>query len=93
VLNYAIHRQATRSSRLSARFRLAYKLSVAVGRAKIYVYPYDLSVPSRQILCVFRTNSHAHGAQFITEPKDLDGELRCYIRDPDGYLIEVGQVK
>ncbi|MGB8967062.1 MAG: VOC family protein [Candidatus Cybelea sp.] len=35
----------------------------------------------------------ARGAQFITEPKDLGGELRCYIRDPDGYLIEVGQAK
>jgi hypothetical protein len=35
----------------------------------------------------------ARGAQFITEPKDLGGALRCYIRDPDGYLIEVGQAK
>ena len=31
------------------------------------------------------------GAQFLTEPKDLGSELRCYMRDPDGYLIEVGQ--
>jgi predicted enzyme related to lactoylglutathione lyase len=31
------------------------------------------------------------GAQFLTEPKDHGGEIRCYIRDPDGYLIEVGQ--
>jgi predicted enzyme related to lactoylglutathione lyase len=35
----------------------------------------------------------ARGAQFITEPKDLGGELRYYIRDLDGYLIEVGQAK
>ena len=31
------------------------------------------------------------GAEFITEPKDKYGETRCYIRDPDGYIIEVGQ--
>ncbi|HUI85193.1 MAG TPA: VOC family protein [Candidatus Binatia bacterium] len=32
------------------------------------------------------------GAQFLTEPLDNHGrELRCYMRDPDGYLIEVGQ--
>jgi predicted enzyme related to lactoylglutathione lyase len=35
----------------------------------------------------------SRGAQFITEPKDKYGETRCYIRDPDGYLIEVGQSK
>jgi lactoylglutathione lyase len=33
----------------------------------------------------------ARGAQFITEPKVHATELRCYMRDPDGYLIEVGQ--
>lgn len=31
------------------------------------------------------------GAQFLTPPKQHATELRCYIRDPDGYLIEVGQ--
>lgn len=31
------------------------------------------------------------GAQFLTPPKQHKTELRCYIRDPDGYLIEVGQ--
>ena len=33
----------------------------------------------------------SRGAQFITEPKVHATELRCYMRDPDGYLIEVGQ--
>ena len=33
----------------------------------------------------------SRGAEFITEPKDKYGEWRCYIRDPDGYIIEVGQ--
>ncbi len=35
----------------------------------------------------------SRGAEFITEPLDKYGETRCYIRDPDGYLIEVGQSK
>jgi catechol 2,3-dioxygenase-like lactoylglutathione lyase family enzyme len=30
-------------------------------------------------------------AEFITEPRDKYGETLCYIRDPDGYIIEVGQ--
>jgi catechol 2,3-dioxygenase-like lactoylglutathione lyase family enzyme len=33
----------------------------------------------------------SRGATFITEPKVHARELRCYMRDPDGYLIEVGQ--
>lgn len=32
------------------------------------------------------------GAQFLTEPQDRGAELRCYMRDPDGYLIELGQL-
>jgi catechol 2,3-dioxygenase-like lactoylglutathione lyase family enzyme len=31
------------------------------------------------------------GAQFVTPPIDRGAEIRCYMRDPDGYLIEVGQ--
>ncbi len=31
------------------------------------------------------------GAEFLTEPKQHATEIRCYIRDPDGHLIEVGQ--
>jgi len=27
------------------------------------------------------------------EPKEKYGETRCYIRDPDGYIIEDGQSK
>jgi catechol 2,3-dioxygenase-like lactoylglutathione lyase family enzyme len=33
----------------------------------------------------------SRGAEFITEPLPKYGEIRCYIRDPDGYIIEVGQ--
>ena len=35
----------------------------------------------------------SRGATFLTEPKEKYGETRCYIRDPDGYIIEVGQSK
>jgi len=30
-------------------------------------------------------------ATFLTEPIPKYGEIRCYIRDPDGYIIEVGE--
>jgi catechol 2,3-dioxygenase-like lactoylglutathione lyase family enzyme len=33
----------------------------------------------------------SRGAEFITPPQDLGSEIRCYVRDPDGHLIEVGQ--
>ena len=33
----------------------------------------------------------ARGAEFLTPPIPRETEIRCYIRDPDGYLIEVGQ--
>jgi catechol 2,3-dioxygenase-like lactoylglutathione lyase family enzyme len=33
----------------------------------------------------------SRGAVFITAPIPKYGETRCYIRDPDGYIIEVGQ--
>ena len=31
------------------------------------------------------------GAEFLTPPTERGHELRCYMRDPDGHLIEVGQ--
>ncbi len=37
------------------------------------------------------TEWSAKGAQFLTPPKRHETEIRCYIRDPDGYIIEVGQ--
>jgi catechol 2,3-dioxygenase-like lactoylglutathione lyase family enzyme len=33
----------------------------------------------------------ARGAEFLTPPQDRGAEIRCYVRDPDGHLIEVGQ--
>lgn len=33
----------------------------------------------------------SRGAEFLTEPVDFGAEIRCYMRDPDGHLIEVGE--
>ena len=33
----------------------------------------------------------SRGGEFLTPPKDHELEIRCYLRDPDGYLIELGQ--
>jgi catechol 2,3-dioxygenase-like lactoylglutathione lyase family enzyme len=33
----------------------------------------------------------ARGAEFLTPPIQHQTEMRCYLRDPDGHLIEVGQ--
>jgi catechol 2,3-dioxygenase-like lactoylglutathione lyase family enzyme len=33
----------------------------------------------------------SRGGIFITPPQALGSEIRCYMRDPDGHLIEVGQ--
>jgi catechol 2,3-dioxygenase-like lactoylglutathione lyase family enzyme len=42
-------------------------------------------------ISAFYAAALAKGAQFLTEPQDRGSELRCYLRDPDGYLIEIGQ--
>jgi len=31
------------------------------------------------------------GAKFLTPPMDRGAEIRCYMSDPDGYIIEVGE--
>jgi predicted enzyme related to lactoylglutathione lyase len=54
-----------------------------------------LSVPAKNIRVADIQTCYklwrSRGAEFITEPKPKYGETRCYIRDPDGYIIEVGQ--
>ncbi len=37
------------------------------------------------------TEWKARGARFLTPPKQHQYEIRCYLRDPDGHIIEVGQ--
>lgn len=31
------------------------------------------------------------GATFLTPPHDWGGEVRCFLRDPDGHLVELSQ--
>ena len=49
-----------------------------------------LNIRVKDIAAVYAEWS-ARGAEFLTEPKQHQYEIRCYIRDPDGHLIEVGQ--
>jgi catechol 2,3-dioxygenase-like lactoylglutathione lyase family enzyme len=35
----------------------------------------------------------ARGAEFLTPPYDWGAEVRCYLRDPDGHLIEMSEVR
>ncbi|MGV0746116.1 VOC family protein [Mycolicibacterium sp. XJ870] len=42
-------------------------------------------------IATFYANAKAKGVQFLTEPIDRKAEIRCYLRDPDGYLIEIGE--
>ena len=49
-----------------------------------------LNIPVADIQAIY-TKWSALGAEFLTEPQDRGAEVRCYLRDPDGHLIEVGQ--
>lgn len=33
------------------------------------------------------------GAEFLTPPHDWGGEIRCFLRDPDGHLIELCEAR
>jgi catechol 2,3-dioxygenase-like lactoylglutathione lyase family enzyme len=33
----------------------------------------------------------SRGAEFLTPPYDRGGEIRCFLRDPDGHLLEISQ--
>jgi catechol 2,3-dioxygenase-like lactoylglutathione lyase family enzyme len=50
-----------------------------------------LNIRVADIQAVYRDWS-TKGADFLTPPKDRGVELRCYLRDPDGHLIELGQL-
>jgi catechol 2,3-dioxygenase-like lactoylglutathione lyase family enzyme len=49
-----------------------------------------LNIRVADIEAVYRQWS-TRGAEFLTPPIDRGPEIRCYMRDPDGHLIEVGQ--
>jgi catechol 2,3-dioxygenase-like lactoylglutathione lyase family enzyme len=35
----------------------------------------------------------SRGAVFLTAPHDWGSEIRCFLRDPDGHLVEISQSK
>ena len=35
----------------------------------------------------------SRGAQFLTEPRESEWEVRCFFRDPDGHLFEISERK
>jgi catechol 2,3-dioxygenase-like lactoylglutathione lyase family enzyme len=49
-----------------------------------------LNIRVADIQAIYQSWSE-RGAQFLTPPIDRGPEIRCYLRDPDGHLIEVGQ--
>jgi predicted enzyme related to lactoylglutathione lyase len=42
-------------------------------------------------IAAFYEHARSKGARFLTEPLDRGAEILCYLVDPDGYLIEIGQ--
>jgi lactoylglutathione lyase len=60
------------------------------GFVSAHVLTSALNIRVADIQAVYR-EWKARGAEFLTEPKDHGGEIRCYLRDPDGHLIELGQ--
>ena len=50
-----------------------------------------LNIRAADISAVYEQLS-ARGAKFLTPPINRGSEIRCYMRDPDGHLIEVGQL-
>jgi catechol 2,3-dioxygenase-like lactoylglutathione lyase family enzyme len=37
--------------------------------------------------------TRSRGAVFLTPPHDWRTEIRCFLRDPDGHLLEISQAK
>jgi catechol 2,3-dioxygenase-like lactoylglutathione lyase family enzyme len=35
----------------------------------------------------------SRGVAFLTAPHDWGSEVRCFLRDPDGHLVELSQSK
>ena len=62
------------------------------------ILPFKVEVPQaalddlRHRLVRTRWPERGSGAEFLTPPIDRGEEIRCYLRDADGHLIEVGQL-
>jgi hypothetical protein len=64
----------------------------------VWVVPYEASNKASSVLNLRVADIHAcyrdwkaKRTTFMTEPLDRAAEVRCYMQDADGYLIEVGQ--
>jgi lactoylglutathione lyase len=63
---------------------------IAAPPQSSHVLTSSLNIRVADVWAIYR-EWKARGAEFLSEPKDHGREIRCYIRDPDGHLIEVGQ--
>ena len=63
---------------------------IAAPPQSAHVLTSALNIRVADIAAVYR-EWRARGAEFLTEPKDRGSEIRCYMKDPDGHLIELGQ--
>lgn len=63
---------------------------IAAPPQSAHVLTSALNIRVADVAVVYR-EWRARGADFLTEPKDHGSEIRCYLKDPDGHLIEVGQ--
>ena len=63
---------------------------IAAPPQSAHVLTSALNIRVADVAAVYR-EWLGRGAVFLTEPKDHGREIRCYMKDPDGHLIEVGQ--
>jgi len=63
---------------------------IAAPPQSAHVLTSGLNIRVADVETIYRA-WRSRGAVFLTEPKDHGGEIRCYLKDPDGHLIEVGQ--
>ncbi|NVB78812.1 MAG: VOC family protein [Kofleriaceae bacterium] len=63
---------------------------IAAPPQSAHVLTSSLNIRVADVWATYR-EWRARGAEFLTEPIDRGVEIRCYIKDPDGHLIEVGQ--
>lgn len=63
---------------------------IAAPPQSAHVLTSGLNIRVADIETVYR-EWRSRGAEFLTGPKDHGAEIRCYLKDPDGHLIEVGQ--
>lgn len=63
---------------------------IAAPPQSAHVLTSGLNIRVADVEAIYR-EWRGRGAEFLTEPKDHGTEIRCYMKDPDGHLIEVGQ--